>query len=180
VIDLVSWGEEFLSLASGPLGLVGVFSYSFLVAFILPMPGEIVLALPIDLGISYPTTLAIVIGVSSLGKAIGSLTVLRIGEQMSHLDPIETVRKRLDSYSNKIPFSITIEQDNRIIGFVNRYGYVGLSLALAVPLMPDTAVIYAFSVVKIHPIKFALAAFIGTVFRLLAVVGLVEFAFFLV
>lgn len=183
MINIVSFGEWVFSLAEGLLGLVCVFGYSFLVAVILPMPGEIVLAMPVDLGLSPLATLALVIGVSSLGKAIGSLAALRIGRQVTNSSPIETIRTRLYKHLSSLPitasrplstFSIAIEQDSRLITLVRRYGYVGLALALAVPLMPDTAVVYAFSAIKINPIKFAAAAFIGTVLRLLAVLGLLR------
>lgn len=189
MIDIVSWGEWLFSLAAGLLGLVGVFGYSFLVAFILPMPGEIVLAMPIDIGISPIATLALVISVSSLGKAIGSLTALRIGREVNRFGPIEALRKRLLTLLYFLPspvfrsfstVSTAIEQDSRLVTLIRRYGYVGLALALAVPLMPDTAVVYAFSAIKIDPIKFAVAAFIGTVFRLLAVVGLLEMMYYIV
>lgn len=189
MIDIVPFGEWVFSSAAGLLGLVGVFGYSFLVAFILPMPGEVVLAMPIDLGLSPLTTLALVIGVSSLGKAIGSLAALRIGQQAFRFGPIETLREYLLGCLYSLPdplsrsfstVSTTIEQDNRFVAFVRRYGYVGLALVLAVPLMPDTAVVYAFSAIKIDPIKFAAAAFIGTVLRLLAVVGLLELLFAIV
>ncbi|MFC7191024.1 hypothetical protein ACFQL7_15135 [Halocatena marina] len=167
MIDLASLIELIFSFAytSGLLGLLGVFGYSFLVALVLPMPGEVVLAVPIDLGISRTMTIALIIAISSLGKAIGSLVALRIGEQITQLRPIEALSEYLPS-----PPTI-VERDGRVVGFVQRYGYVGLALALAVPLMPDTAIIYGFSVIKMNPIKFMLAAFTGTIFRLLTVLG---------
>jgi membrane protein YqaA with SNARE-associated domain len=182
VFDIVSFGEWLFSSAAGLLGLVGVFGYSFLVAFILPMPGEVVLAMPINLGLSPLATLALVIGVSSLGKAIGSLAALRIGQRVNNFGLIETIRKHVLTRLYSVPFSVSLfstvstvfKQDSRLVTLIRRYGYVGLALALAVPLMPDTAVVYAFSAIKIDPIKFAAAAFIGTVLRLLAVVGLLE------
>lgn len=189
MIDIASFGEWVLSLATGLLGLVSVFGYSFLVAFILPMPGEIVLAMPIDLGLSPLATLALVIAISSLGKAIGSLAALRIGRRVNSFAPVETIRRRLLTLLYSLPtpvsrsfsaVSTAIEQDSRLVTLIRRYGYIGLALALAVPLMPDTAVVYAFSAIKIDPIKFAVAAFIGTVFRLLAVVGLFEMVYYMI
>lgn len=176
MIDPVSVGEWVLSLGTGLLGLAGVFLYSFLVACVLPMPGEIVLALPIDIGLSRPMTLLLIIIISSLGKSFGSLLAVRVGGQVSRLDPVSSIRRWLPSFSHARSLSLLeiIDQDSRIVDFTRRYGYVGLSLVLAIPLMPDTAAIYAFSLAKIDPAKFALAAFAGTVFRLLTILSIAE------
>lgn len=62
VID-VTWSFDWLCVfETGPLGLAAVFGYSFLVAVVLPTPGELVLAVPIDLGLPSSLTVAIVIG----------------------------------------------------------------------------------------------------------------------
>ena len=56
----------------------------------------------------------------------------------------------------------------------DRYGYLGLAGALAIPFAPDTAVIYAFSVVEPRRTHFAAAAFAGTTLRLAILAGVVS------
>lgn len=165
MIETIDWLFAF---ESGLLGLLAVFGYSVLVAVVLPTPGELVLAVPIDLGLPSPVTVALVIGCSSLGKAIGSVVALRIGSGILWFDPIAAVGERLPSVPS------VISSEDRVVAHVRRYGYLGLAVALAVPFVPDTAIIYGFSVMRINTLKFGLAAFLGTVFRLLAVVGAIE------
>lgn len=91
--------------------------------------------------------------------------VLRIGDRVTQLGPIAVLAERLPSAPS------VIDPDGRVVAHVRRYGYIGLALVLAIPLVPVTAIIYGLSVVRINRIRFGLAAFLGTVLRLLAVAG---------
>lgn len=154
----------FFGFETGLVGLFVVFVYSFLVAFALPFPGEVVLAVPVGMGLPYWAQLSVLVVSSSVGKAVGSLAALKLGHEATRTGPFAAVRNRMPQL---------VARDGRLVRFVEQYGYVGMALVLAVPLMPDTAVLYAFSVVETDYFQFAMAAFFGTVARLLAVVGLV-------
>lgn len=152
---------------SGPLGLAVVLVYSFLVAIALPFPGEVVLAVPLELGIHPQAELALLIGASAFGKAIGSLVALRLGNGASRSPLFVRVTGR---------FPALAAGERAFVDRVKEYGYLGLATGLAIPLMPDTALIYAFSVVETNYVKFAVAAFVGTAARLVTVAGLVNSA----
>jgi membrane protein YqaA with SNARE-associated domain len=151
---------------TGPLGLVAVLAYSFLVAFLLPLPGELVLAMPLDLGLSPLGELAVVVVVASAGKALGGLAALGIGRGATTSGP---VARLLDALPSSPGAGGGVA--GRLAGVADRYGYAGLAGALAVPFAPDTAVLYAFSVVNTDAVRFAAAAFVGTTVRLLIVAG---------
>jgi len=154
--------EQLVETATGPGGLVVIFVYSVLVAFVLPLPGELVLlSIPqLALGMSQPATAAIVVLVSAVGKAIGSVWALRIGRGAVTARPARWLLGRLPLRARAGTY------EGRLRRFVRRYEYVGLAALLAVPLMPDTVVVYAFSVVDADERRFAVAAFAGTVLRL--------------
>ena len=69
--------------AMEPAGLLIVAVCSFLIAVALPLPSEVVLAAPLDLGLPTPVTLALVIVVSALGRAAGSVVALVLGRNVS-------------------------------------------------------------------------------------------------
>lgn len=142
-------------------GLLVVFVYSFLVAVVLPLPGEVVLfGLPLGLGLSFEAELALVVLVSATGKALGSVVALELEGRASRSTPID----RLRALSPVDPLAWT---EARTAELARRYGYYGLALALSVPGFPDTALIYAFTVLEKDAAKFAAATFVGTVVRLL-------------
>ncbi|WP_255151166.1 YqaA family protein [Halorarius halobius] len=149
--------ETLVRTATGPAGLVVVFVYSFLVAFVLPLPGEIVLAAPLRLGLSYPVTLAVIVLVSSVGKALGSVVALHVSRSVTEFAALQRITARLPG----------LPRFMELRGFVQRHGYVGLALTLCVPLLPDTTSVYAFSVLDPDYRKFAVAAFVGNLGRLL-------------
>lgn len=148
--------------ATGPAGLALIFVYSVLVAFILPLPGELVLlpAPQLAIGLSQPATIAVVVLVSAVGKALGSVWALRIGRSAVTARPAQWFFQRL------FPGYGSNTHDGVLRRFVRRYEYVGLAALLSIPLMPDTAVVYAFSVIESDEQLFALAAFVGTIMRL--------------
>lgn len=151
---------------TGPLGIVVVFVYSFLVAFVLPLPGEVVLAVPLGLGWSAEAELALVVLVASLGKALGSLAALWLGQNAATAAARSRAVVRL-----RATVAPGDGSGGRLTRFVQEYGYLGMILVLSIPLMPDTAVVYAFSVVETSYPRFAVAAFVGSALRLLIVLG---------
>ena len=154
--------EALVTTARGPSGVVLILVYSVLVAFILPLPGELVLLAAPQLSV-FPSTaanVALVIIVSAVGKAIGSVWALRIGRGALGSGPSQWLRAHV--VPNRRDHGI----EGRLTAFVRRYEYVGLALILAVPLLPDTAVVYAFSAIDGDERPFAVAAFVGTVARL--------------
>ena len=166
VADLVHIAEELIALATGWPGLGIVFLYSFLIAFVLPGPSEIVLAAPLELGLSAATRTALIVLVSSVGKAAGSVVAFRVGKGVRSSDPVV-------SWLRRSRFEVVEWSEKRTVEIARKYGYVGLALALCVPFFPDTISVYAFAVIEENDLKFALATFAGSVGRLLVVIGIV-------
>lgn len=160
--------ELLVATATGPSGLALIFVYSVLVACILPLPGELVLLAAPGLGLlpSTAANIALVIVVSALGKALGSVWALRIGRGALGSGPSRWLRRHV------VPSRRHRGFEGRLSAFVRRYEYVGLAVILAIPLLPDTAVVYAFSAVDGEERYFAIAAFVGTVARLNITLGL--------
>lgn len=161
---LPPWLQPAGEFATGPFGLVIVFAYSLLVAVVLPLPGELVLAAPLELGLSPTTTLAVVIVVSAFGKALGSILALGVRNRAVRATPGSRALNRLTG-------GFLGRTEQRVLAFVTDRGYLGLALVLSIPLFPDTLPVYAFSVVESDYLKFGTAAFAGTVVRLLVVAG---------
>ena len=162
--------EALVETATGPAGLLLIFVYSMLVAFVLPLPGELVLlpAPEMELGVSPALSVGIVILVSAAGKAIGSLVAFRIGRGAVSARPSRWFLRQF------APAYGTSRRTGPVLAFVRRYEYVGLAALLSVPLLPDTVVIYAFSVLDMgDERRLLLAAFFGTVGRLLVTLALV-------
>lgn len=162
--------------ASGLLGLFVIFAYSFLIAFVLPFPGEVVLcpagyvcgsAATLGFGIPGPVLVALVILVSATGKALGSLIALYVGHGASHSGPVVRACRRLGF--NPVEWS-----KGKMVTLVKNYGYYGMALGLSVPGFPDTLSIYVFSVIEKDYQKFAAAAFTGSVGRLLITIAVLE------
>lgn len=145
--------------ATGVVGLGIIFVYSFLIAIVLPLPSEIVLLAPVNMGLPGWMTTSLIIGVSAVGKAIGSAFALKIGNEAKQAGPVMRALNRTGI--DVIGFS-----QRTTVNLVQKYGYIGLTLALCVPGFPDTLSIYAFSVLEDDYLKFALATFAGSVGRL--------------
>lgn len=146
--------------ATGWPGLAVIAAYSFLIAFILPLPSEVVLAAPLDLGIGFWPTLGLIMVVSGLGKALGSVLAFHIGQEVKQAGP---VLRWLDRHG----VDARAWSERQIIRLARRYGYAGLAIALSVPFFPDTLSIYAFAILERDYVKFAAATFVGSVGRLL-------------
>jgi membrane protein YqaA with SNARE-associated domain len=159
--------EEAVCTATGPTGLALIAVYSFLIAFILPLPSEVVLApaATLRLGLSTSETLVAIIVVSALGKALGSLFAFHIGQEAKEYGPL--VQRIKDSRFDLIEWS-----EKKTIKIAKKYGYVGLALALSVPFFPDTLSIYAFTVLEEDYLRFGAATFVGSAGRLLVTLGL--------
>lgn len=165
---LLSLAESFIALATGWPGLVIVFVYSFVLGFaVLPLPSELVLFAPLDLGFGETVRLGLIMLVSGVGKAIGSVLVLWISVSIRESDPvqeaIENSRFRFHEWSRKVS-----------IRMARKYGYLGMALVLSIPFFPDTASVYAFSVLEDDYLKFSVAAFAGSVGRLVIVAVFLE------
>ena len=103
--------------------------------------------------------------VSGAGKACGSVFAFAIGHQARESGPVIRFLRRSR-------FDVVAWSERRTVGLAQKYGYVGLAMALSVPFFPDTLSIYAFSVLEEDYVKFAAATFVGSVGRLLVTVAL--------
>lgn len=138
--------------------------YSFLIAFALPGPSEIVLAAPLDLGLPAWAQLGSIMLVSATGKAAGSVFAFHVGQELKEAGPI--VR-----WLERSRWDIMEWSERRSIQLAQRYGYAGLAIALCVPFFPDTISIYAFAVLDRDYPRFAVATFIGSLGRLVVTLG---------
>lgn len=173
--------EAAIRTASGASGLLLIFVYSVLISFILPLPSEVVLC-PVGyvcpgntlaLGLPIEAQVVIVILVSALGKALGSVFALAIGYNASHSGiVIRTLR-----YLGFQPLEWSQKQ---MVALAKKWGYVGMALALSVPFFPDTISLYGFAVLDDDYPRFAAAAFAGSVGRLLITIGVIEGTLFII
>ncbi|WP_459191768.1 YqaA family protein [Halosimplex sp. J119] len=148
--------------ATGPVGLLVIAVYSFLITFILPLPSEIVLPLANHLRLGLPlwANLTIVVLVASVGKAAGSVFAFHIGQEAKEAGPVVRALRRSR-------FDVIEWSQSKVVQLSKKYGYAGLALALSVPAFPDTLSVYAFSVLEDDYVKFAAATFVGSVGRFL-------------
>ncbi|MFB6138180.1 MAG: YqaA family protein [Halobacteriaceae archaeon] len=167
VLASLSFGlERFVRTATGPAGLAIIFLYSFLIAFALPGVSEVVLVAvdSLRLGLGVWGTTAVIVVVSGVGKAAGSIFAFHIGQEAKESGFVMRAleRSRFD----------VVEWSRSTTGRVaQQYGYVGLALALCVPFFPDTLSIYAFAILETDYAKFAAATFVGSVGRLLVTIA---------
>ena len=150
--------------ATGWPGMGIIFVYSFLIAFALPGPSEVVLIAPLDLGLPPWLHLASIMLVSATGKAAGSVFAFHIGQEVKEAGPI--VRWLRRSRWNVLEWS-----EKRSVQLAQRYGHAGLAIALSVPFFPDTISIYAFAVLERDYARFAAATFLGSLGRLVVTVA---------
>lgn len=158
--------EALVESATGWVGMVVVFVYSFLIAFALPGPSEVVLAAPIDFGLPRWVHLGSIMLVSATGKAAGSVFAFHIGQEVKQSGPV--IRWLRRSRWNVVEWSET-----RSVQLAQQYGYGGLAIALSVPFFPDTLSIYAFAVLERDYARFAVATFLGSLGRLTVTLALV-------
>jgi membrane protein YqaA with SNARE-associated domain len=157
--------EAFVESATGWPGMGIIFLYSFLIAFVLPGPSEIVLVAPLDLGLDPVAKLSAIMLVSAVGKAAGSVFAFHIGQEVKQAGPIV-------GWLRRSRWDVMEWSETRSVQLAQRYGYGGLALALSVPFFPDTISIYAFAVLEEDYVKFAAATFVGSLGRLLVTVSL--------
>jgi len=153
------WIQAAVETATGWAGLGIIAVYSFLIAFVLPLPSEVVLLAPLDVGLPWWSELGLIIGVSGAGKAAGSLFAFHIGQEAKEAGPVIRFLRRSR-------FDVIEWSEAKTVEIARKYGYAGLALALCVPGFPDTISIYAFSILEEDYAKFALATFAGSVGRL--------------
>ena len=166
------WLSGIVKHSTGWLGLTAIFTYSFLIAFALPGVSEIVLLAPIDMGLPYWSRMGVIIVVSAIGKAAGSLLAFHIGQEAKQAGPIVRALRRSR-------FDVVGWSEKRTVRLARTWGYAGLALALCVPGFPDTLSIYAFAVLERDYVKFAIATFVGSVGRLVLWLAGAEFVLFL-
>jgi membrane protein YqaA with SNARE-associated domain len=159
--------EEAVRAATGPIGLVIIFVYSFLIAFVLPLPSEVVLATPLRLGLGYWVEIGLIILVSGAGKAAGSVLAFGLGQEAKQSGPVIRLLRRSR-------FNVVSLAERRTVQLAKQYGYAGLAVALCVPGFPDTLSIYAFSVLEEDYVRFALATFVGSAGRLVLFIAVIE------
>jgi membrane protein YqaA with SNARE-associated domain len=106
-----------------------LFTYSVLVAIILPLPIELALIFVTDP--SYIIATAVVIG---LGKMVGAWGIFFLGLKVE--DNIRHWSEKYKTVNKIVKFSIW---------FVDKTGYVGLFILLSIPFMMDTVPIYIYS-----------------------------------
>lgn len=165
-----------VEVASGWSGLGLIFVYSLLIAFVLPLPSEIVLC-PVGyvcagntLGLTplpLEVQVVMVVVTSGLGKAVGSIIALIVGHNAAHSGPVIRGLRRLG-------FQPMEWSRSQMVALAKKYGYVGMAIGLSIPFFPDTVSIYAFSVLEDNYLKFSAAAFAGSVGRLLITIGAIE------
>lgn len=158
--------EGAIQTSSGPLGLVIIGVYSFLIAVILPFPSEIVLAAPIDLGFGRLTNFMVIVLVSGIGKAAGSVMAFHIGQELKQSGPVL-------GFFHRLGLDVEGWSQRRIVNLAQRFGYGGLAIALSVPFFPDTISIYAFAILERDYLKFAIATFVGSVGRLVLTLSII-------
>ena len=86
--------EDAVKTATGWVGVVFIAVYSFLISLVLPLPSEIVLLAPLDLGVGEITQYSIIILVSGLGKAAGSVFAFHIGQEAKQSGPVLRALRR--------------------------------------------------------------------------------------
>ncbi|MFB6119843.1 MAG: YqaA family protein [Halobacteriaceae archaeon] len=164
IVELYDAVETAVATATGWPGLGIIFIYSFLIAFVLPLPSEIVLAAPLELGVGGPGRLGLIILASGAGKAIGSVFAFHLGQEVKNSGPIIRFLRRSR-------FDVVAWSEKWVVRIAKQYGYGGMALALCVPGFPDTISIYAFAVLEEDYLRFAAATFVGSAGRLLVTVG---------
>lgn len=160
--------ETAVRTATGPAGLGIIAVYSFLIAVVLPLPSEIVL-LPVGqfrLGLPIELELALVVLISGVAKAAGSVVAFHLGKTATESGPVIRALRRSR-------FDVVAWSERKTVQLAQEYGYLGLALALCVPGFPDTISVYAFTVLEESYLLFALATFVGSVGRLVVTLGLV-------
>ena len=161
----LGWFEHAVETATGWAGLALVGVYSFLIAFVLPLPSEVVLLAPLELGLPSWSHYAVIVLVSAAGKAVGSLLAFYLGHETKRSGPVTRALERSR-------FDVVEWSEKRTVRVARGYGYLGLAGALCVPGFPDTLSIYAFSILEEDYLKFAAATFVGSAGRLLVTLGL--------
>ncbi|NHN47509.1 VTT domain-containing protein [Halostella sp. JP-L12] len=160
--------ETTVRTATGVSGLLLILVYSFLIAFALPLPSEVVL-IPgyAGMGFALPDAVefSLVILVSGVGKAAGSVLAFHLGQEAKRAGPVIRFLRRSR-------FEVVEWSEKSAVELARKYGYAGLALALCVPGFPDTISIYAFAVLERDYYRFAAATFAGSVGRLLVTMGL--------
>lgn len=164
----LDWLEYAVETATGWPGVALIAVYSFLISAVLPLPSEVVLlpvgSLDLGIGLGSGGQFVVVVLVSGVAKAAGSLVAFHVGQEAKQAGPIIRALRRSR-------FDVVEWSENKTVDLARQWGYFGLALALSVPGFPDTLSIYAFSILEDSYSRFALATFAGSVGRLLITAG---------
>ncbi|MFB6127728.1 MAG: VTT domain-containing protein [Halolamina sp.] len=153
------------------VGVLGVIAlYTFLTAVVLPLPSELIFTLPVDFGAPWYVELGATVLAGALGSAAGATVALTLGRRVAESSCVGRIRGRLPLGRLRSPGRVV---GSRLERLVRDRGVVGLVVALAVPLMPDTLSTYAFTVLEGDARRYAAAAFTGNTLRLCVVAGAV-------
>ncbi|MFC4358013.1 VTT domain-containing protein [Halobium salinum] len=152
--------EQMVRDATGVVGLAVIGVYSFLVAVALPLPGEVVLAAELEFPIPSWSEFALLVLVSSVFKAVGSVVAFWVGDRSA--GPITR-------WFKKSGVDLVEYGERATVKAARKWGYVGLAMILSIPFFPDTVTIYAFSALEENYLRFAGATFVGSAVRLLLV-----------
>jgi membrane protein YqaA with SNARE-associated domain len=120
IATLAGGFEALVESATGWPGVGIVFVYSFLIAFVLPGPSEIVLAAPLDLGLTQTGRLGVIMLVSATGKAAGSVLAFHVGQEVKRAGPV--VR-----WLRRSRWDVMEWSETRSVQLAQRYGYAGLA-----------------------------------------------------
>ena len=154
------------------LGVLGVIAlYTFLTAVALPLPSELVLAVPLHLGAPWYVELGATVVAGACGSATGAAAALLVGRRVAESSRMERVRGWVPT--ERLPSPRRLVGD-RAAGLVDDRGVVGLVVTLAVPLAPDTLCTYGFTALEADTGRYAVAAFAGNALRLCVAAGVVS------
>jgi membrane protein YqaA with SNARE-associated domain len=161
--------------ATGWIGLTVVWLYSFLVATVLPLPIQAVLVAPVDSGLAPTTRYMLVVLTSALGTTMGSLFAFHCGQGVKqwcriHINSRLGVPRILEPVAGRLRGRIDADADGILDrsarSMIDRWGYLGLFVALSIPFFPHKTSVYAVSMLDDDYRRFGLAVFGGATGRL--------------
>lgn len=138
--------------------LVGIFIYSVSVALVLPTPGEVVLSFSLP---PHNLPLILIIVISAIGKTLGSYLAYFIVRQTLESGVFSQINKKYNPFHK-----LTESLRRKTLVLVHDFEEGGLTLLLAIPGLPDTISVYAFSTIETSRKKFILIVFLASLARL--------------
>jgi len=158
VIELTTSLTSETMLASELWLLAGIFVYSVSVALILPTPGEVVLSFSLP---PYHLSVHFIIFISAIGKTLGSYLAYFIVRRTLQTSIFSEISRKYNPFQ-----AITDNLRKKTLVIVHNFEEVGLALLLAIPGLPDTVSVYAFSAIETSRKRFISIVFPASVIRL--------------